>query len=330
MQFVDEVVIYVKGGDGGRGCVAFRREKYIPKGGPCGGDGGRGGNVYLIGDESLNTLYHLRKPYRFVAERGRHGEGKKKTGRSGKDLYIKVPPGTLCFDSKSGELIGEVLNKDDKLLVARGGRGGRGNARFASPTNQAPEYAEEGEPGEEREIRLELKLLADVGLLGIPNAGKSTLLSRISAAHPKIADYPFTTLHPVVGVVEYRNRTFVVADLPGLIEGASEGAGLGLRFLRHVERCKILLHLVDLAQDPDKIVKDIEIIEKELVNYNEELLSRDRILVGTKIDYPIAKGNISLLYELAKAKNIEAVAISSHTKENLEFLMTTLYIKIWR
>jgi len=285
MIFLDEAVIQVRGGNGGNGCVAFRREKYVPKGGPSGGDGGDGGTVRLVGDESINTLHHLRFRQLYAAERGRHGEGSNRTGRSGADLDVSVPLGTQVRDEENGEPLGEILHHGEVLVVAAGGRGGRGNARFKSSTNQAPRRADPGGEGEERRLRLELKLLADVGLVGLPNAGKSTLISRLSAARPKIADYPFTTLVPQLGVVDRgpTEEPFVLADLPGLIAGAADGAGLGHQFLRHVERCRVLVHLVDLAAEGDP-AEDLATIEAELAAFDPELMERARLVVGSKLD----------------------------------------------
>lgn len=285
MIFLDEATIRVSGGRGGDGCVAFRREKFVPRGGPSGGDGGHGGGVCLVGDGGLNTLYHLRFRSLYPGERGRHGEGSNKTGRSGEELLVNVPLGTQVHDADSGELVGEVLTDGDRLLVAPGGRGGRGNARFKSATRQAPRHHEPGEEGVERRLRLELKLLADVGVLGLPNAGKSTLISVVSAARPKVADYPFTTLAPQLGVVAegIESEPFVIADLPGLIAGAAEGAGLGHRFLRHIERCRLLLHLVDLSALGDA-AEDLATVEDELVAFDDSLLARPRFVVGSKLD----------------------------------------------
>ncbi len=285
MIFLDEATIRVCGGRGGDGCVAFRREKFVPRGGPAGGDGGHGGDVRLVGDAGLNTLYHLRFRSLYAGERGRHGEGSNRTGRSGKGCRVEVPLGTQVRDADSGELLGEILEDGQGLLVARGGRGGRGNARFATPTRQAPRHAEPGEEGQEARLRLELKLLADVGLVGLPNAGKSTLIAAVSAARPKVADYPFTTLVPQLGVVADgpEIEPFVIADLPGLIAGAAEGAGLGHRFLRHVERCRLLLHLVDLAAEGDA-GEELAVLERELAEFDESLLARPRIVVGSKLD----------------------------------------------
>jgi GTP-binding protein len=265
--------------------VAFRREKYVPRGGPSGGDGGHGGTVSLVGDAALNTLFHLRFQQLYRAERGRHGEGSNRTGKSGHDLEVKVPLGTQVYDAEGDLFLGEILEDGERLEVAAGGRGGRGNEYFKSSTNQAPRNAEEGEEGEDRRLRLELKLLADVGLVGLPNAGKSTLISRLSAARPKVADYPFTTLVPQLGVVDRGTgaETFVLADLPGLIAGAAEGAGLGHQFLRHVERCRVLVHLVDLSAE-GSAEEDLETVERELEAFDPDLMTRSRFIVGSKLD----------------------------------------------
>ncbi len=286
MKFVDEAIIRVEAGDGGNGCVSFRREKFIPRGGPDGGDGGDGGSVWLVGDEGLNTLVDFRHRRVHRAERGQNGMGRQMTGRKGADLEIRVPVGTRVRDLDTGELIGEVLSHGQRLLVARGGRHGLGNIHFKSSTNRAPRQATRGTPGERRNLGLELIVLADVGLLGMPNAGKSSLVARISHARPRVADYPFTTLHPNLGVVQVEaGRSFVVADIPGIIEGAAEGAGLGLQFLRHLSRTRLLLHLVDMAppdgSDPAEAVRRIE---TEVERYGGELLERERWLVLTKCD----------------------------------------------
>lgn len=325
MNFLDEATLQVAGGNGGNGCMAFRREKYVARGGPSGGDGGDGGSVYLVGDENLNTLYHLRFQNRYQAERGRHGEGSNKTGKSGDDLEIAVPLGTQAYDSESGELVGELLAHGDRLPVAGGGRGGRGNARFKSSTNQAPRRCDPGEEGRERTLRLELKLLADVGVVGLPNAGKSTLISVVSAARPKVADYPFTTLVPQLGVVASGPFTepFVIADLPGLIEGAAEGAGLGFRFLRHVERCRVLLHLVDLSALEDNAVEELEVIEGELRSFNEDLLERPRILVGSKRDAARPERR-EALEAAAEERGIPYREISAVTQAGTDELMKEL------
>jgi GTP-binding protein len=286
LNFIDEATLEVRGGRGGNGCVAFRREKYVPRGGPSGGDGGNGGSVFMLGDAELNTLYHLRARSVWAAERGRHGEGSNRTGRSGRDLEVPVPLGTRVHSPEHDRVLGELLHDGQRLLVAKGGRGGRGNARFATATRQAPRTAEPGEEGEERRLRLELRLLADVGVVGLPNAGKSTFISVVSAARPKIADYPFTTVEPALGVVArtFEHRPFVIADLPGLIAGAAEGAGLGHRFLRHIERCRVLLHMVDLASGEASADRELAIVEQELGAFDAGLLLRPRYVVGTKLD----------------------------------------------
>ena len=287
MKFVDEAAIIVEAGAGGNGCLSFRREKYIPRGGPDGGDGGDGGDIVLCADPSLNTLVDFRFRRRFRAERGRHGQGRDRTGRDGADLRIPMPAGTVVAAADSGEVLGELTAAGDEMVVARGGRHGLGNARFKSSTNRAPRRTTEGSPGECRELRLELKLLADVGLVGMPNAGKSTLIRAVSAARPKVADYPFTTLIPNLGVVRQGpDRSFVMADIPGLIEGASGGAGLGIRFLRHLSRTRVLLHLVDVAAalggaDP---IEQVLVIERELAAFDPDLASRERWLVPAKLD----------------------------------------------
>ena len=325
MIFLDEAVIHVRAGRGGNGCSAFRREKFVPRGGPSGGDGGHGGAVILVGDEGLNTLYHLRFRSIYPAERGRHGEGSNKTGRSGKDLEIKVPPGTQVFDPEDSTLVGEILGHGERLVVAAGGRGGRGNARFATSTNRAPERADPGEEGVERRLRLELKLLADVGVVGLPNAGKSTLISVISAARPRIADYPFTTLVPQLGVVADgpTDEPFVVADLPGLIEGASQGAGLGHQFLRHVERCRVLLHLVDLAAEEGSAEEDLSTIEHEMEAFDPGLLKRPRWIVGTKLDSAREERRESLRAAAAE-RGLRFLEISSVSQEGVRDLVNGL------
>jgi GTP-binding protein len=285
-MFIDRVKIKIKAGDGGHGVTAFRREKFVPRGGPSGGDGGHGGDVWIVATEGLNTLLHLRYNPIHEAERGRHGEGSNRHGRDGESRTVQVPVGTQVFDAESNELLFDFTESGQRYLAAKGGKGGWGNQHFATPTNRAPKYHYDGRPGGERELQLELKLIADVGLVGFPNAGKSTLISVISAAKPKIADYPFTTLEPNLGVVDLGEyKTFVVADIPGLIEGASEGAGLGDRFLRHVERTKLMLHLVDVSSISGRNpVEDYEIINRELANYNQDLATRPQIVVATKLD----------------------------------------------
>jgi len=287
VKFVDEAQIRVEAGDGGSGCVSFRREKYIPKGGPDGGDGGDGGSVYLVGDSGLNTLVDFRQQRRYRAERGHNGMGANRTGRSGVDIQVRVPLGTRVSDADSGESLGEVLADGERLLVARGGFHGIGNARYKSSTNRAPRQSSPGTPGDRRTLHLELILLADVGLLGLPNAGKSSLIRSLSSARPKVAAYPFTTLHPHLGVVSLGpRRSFVVADIPGLIAGAADGAGLGTRFLRHLARTRLLLHLVDLAPLPETpdAVAQVRTVEQELAAFGGELLARERWLVLNKAD----------------------------------------------
>jgi len=286
-MFYDEAKIYVKAGDGGNGAVAFRREKFVPKGGPSGGDGGRGGNVILRADSSLSTLADFRYRTHYRAERGGHGQGKNKHGRDAPDLVLRVPVGVVVKDALTGEILADLTEEGQEVIVARGGRGGKGNARFVSPINRAPTYAEKGEPGEERWIILELKLMADVGLIGMPNAGKSSLLARISAAKPKIAPYPFTTLSPVLGVVRLgEGESFVVADIPGLIEGAHRGAGLGLKFLRHIERTRLLVHVVDMTLPWEEILKNWQVVNRELGLYNPQLAQRPQVIAANKIDIP--------------------------------------------
>ncbi len=331
-MFVDEAKIAVKAGDGGNGCVAFRREKYVPRGGPSGGDGGRGGSVYLEANPNDNTLLRYRYNREFKADRGRHGEGSNCTGVSGDDMVLKVPVGTLVFDSDNSELLADLKKPGQRVLVAQGGKGGRGNQHFAKPWHQAPREKEEGEAGEERHLRLELKLLADVGLVGFPNAGKSTLISVISAARPKIANYPFTTLEPNLGVVNADGgtgghgtelgRTFVVADLPGLIEGASHGAGLGIRFLRHVERTRLLVHLIDTSDtaemDP---VKAFEVIEGELAAFSATLIEKPRIVVATKLDATTDRTKLEELRNFCQQRGLEFHAISAPTGEGVKDLV---------
>ena len=284
-MFVDEARITVTGGDGGNGCISFRREKFVPRGGPDGGDGGDGGSVVLVADPEINTLLPFRYRTIFKADRGRHGEGAQRTGRSGDDLEVHVPVGTLVIDATSDAVLADLARPDDRVVIAGGGRGGRGNARFATSTNRAPTRHDPGGEGEQRFLRLELKLLADVGLVGFPNAGKSTFLSRVSAARPKIADYPFTTLAPSLGVASVDDdRTLVVADIPGLIEGAHGGAGLGDRFLRHIERCRVILHLVDPTTHGRTFAEAVDTIDRELALYSPILANKPQILVLTKKD----------------------------------------------
>src|ERR1700684_4228987 len=331
-MFVDEAKIRVKAGDGGNGCMAFRREKFVPRGGPSGGDGGRGGDVIMESTERHNTLVHFRFNPEYKAERGRHGEGSNKTGREGESIYLKVPVGTIVYDELTGELVHDFSHADEKVIIARGGRGGRGNARFATPVHQAPREHEDGRPGEERDLRLELKLLADVGLVGFPNAGKSTLISRISAARPKIAAYPFTTLEPHLGVVSAdpdaapgQGRTFVVADLPGLIEGAHEGVGLGTRFLKHIERTRLIAHLVDTSDANDRDpIRDFGIIEHELASFSPALIEKPMIVVATKLDATTNRDHLDELRAFAKKRGLEFHAISSASGEGIVGLVRAM------
>ena len=325
MVFIDEAVIEAVAGNGGNGCIAFRREKYVPRGGPSGGDGGNGGSVWLVGQRGLNTLQHLRFRSRMAAERGRHGEGSNRTGRSGKDVDIPVPLGTVAHDRDSEELLGEILEEGDRLRVAHGGRGGKGNARFATPTRRAPRYAEDGGEGGQRWLRLELKLLADVGLVGLPNAGKSTLISAVSAARPKVADYPFTTLVPQLGVVaeDPLSEPFVIADLPGLIAGAAEGSGLGFQFLRHVERCRVLAHLVDLSDPEGSCTGDLKTIEHELAAFDPDLLERQRLVVGSKLDAAVPERRRALS-DAAAIRRLPYLEVSSVTGKGLRELVFEL------
>jgi GTP-binding protein len=327
-MLVDSVRITVSAGDGGNGCVSFRREKYVPRGGPNGGDGGRGGNVILVAGEGLNTLLHLHNRRQVRAERGQNGRGSNKTGAGGEDIRLQVPPGTVVRNATSGEILGDLVVDGQEMVVAKGGRGGRGNTRFASSTNRVPRTAEDGAKGEELELDLELKLLADVGLVGLPNAGKSTLLARLSAARPKIADYPFTTLEPHLGVVSPLGddlRTLVMADIPGIIEGAHEGAGLGIQFLRHVERCPVLVHLVDLASD-SSLGERVDTIRGELEAHTAPLENRPWILVGTKIDAMADReAGLAELAATAKANGVESTAISAVTGEGIDRMVGTLF-----
>jgi GTP-binding protein len=329
-MFIDRAKIHVHGGDGGNGVTAFRREKFVPRGGPSGGDGGRGGDVFLVADASLNTLLHLRYNPRHVAARGLHGEGSNRSGREGNDLLVHVPVGTQIFAAETGELLHDLNRDGDRWLAARGGRGGFGNSHFTSSTNRAPRYHQSGSKGEERELQLELKLLADVGLAGFPNAGKSTFISTVSAARPKIADYPFTTLEPHLGVVDLGDfRTFVIADIPGLIEGAHAGAGLGDRFLRHIERTKLLLHLVDVSSVSGREpVADYNTVNHELAAYNPELAARPQFVVATKIDALDEPERLESLRARAGKDQKPFFAISSATGAGVRELVNAVSAKL--
>ncbi|MEW6129442.1 MAG: GTPase ObgE [Acidobacteriota bacterium] len=329
MQFLDRAKITVKGGDGGNGVTAFRREKFVPRGGPSGGDGGRGGSVILEATDQLNTLLQFRFNPEYRAGRGGHGEGSNKHGRDGEDVIVLVPVGTLITDADTGELIHDFTELGERVVIAPGGRGGRGNAQFATSTNRAPRYHEDGRPGAVRVLQLELKLIADVGLVGFPNAGKSTLISRISAAKPKIADYPFTTLEPHLGVVAYDDyKTYVVADIPGLIEGAHEGIGLGLDFLRHIERTKMLLHVVDVSSTGRDPVEDFQIIERELQSYNPALLNKPQMVVASKLDALDDPARLAALREFCEKRQLEILEISSVTGLGIKELIYRLGKKI--
>ncbi len=324
-MFYDKAKIYIKAGDGGNGCIAMRREKYVPDGGPWGGDGGNGGNVIMVADEGLRTLVDFRYQRHYKAPRGSHGKGKNMHGASGENLYLRVPVGTVVRDAQTGRLIGDLTHHGQELIVARGGRGGRGNARFVTLKNKAPKMAEKGEPGEELWVDMELKLLADVGLVGMPNAGKSSLISKISAAKPKIADYPFTTIVPNLGMVRVADGvSFVVADIPGLIEGAHAGAGLGHEFLRHVERNRILVHLVDMSgfsgRDP---VEDFYTINRELELYNAGLIKKPMIIAANKMDMPDSKENLNRFMEKLGDK-YRIIPVSALTGEGLDSLVNEI------
>ena len=328
-MFIDEAVIRVKAGDGGNGCMAFRREKFVPRGGPSGGDGGRGGDVIMESSERHNTLVHFRFNPEYKAERGRHGEGSNCTGRDGENVILKVPVGTIVYDKETGERVHDFAQADERIVVAHGGRGGRGNQHFATSTHQAPREHEPGKPGEERALRLELKLLADVALVGYPNVGKSTLISRISAARPKIADYPFTTLEPNLGVVTIgempNEESFVVADVPGLIEGAHTGTGLGIQFLRHIERTRLLAHVIDVSDAsgrPDP-VKDFNVIMEELASFGAELEKKPMIVVASKMDVANPE-KLSKLKKHCRKLALDLYEISAVTGKGIQELKYAL------
>jgi GTP-binding protein len=332
-MFIDEATIRVKAGDGGNGCVAFRREAYVPRGGPSGGDGGHGGDVIMESSERHNTLVHFRFNPEYKSQRGQHGMGSNCTGRQGEDILLKVPVGTIVYDAETGQKVYDFSRPDERMVVAKGGRGGRGNAQFATSTHQAPREHEEGRPGEERVFRLELKLLADAALIGYPNVGKSTMISRISAARPKIADYPFTTLQPNLGVVmvgEAREeKSFVVADIPGLIEGAHTGAGLGTQFLRHIERTRLLVHMIDVSDAsgrPDP-VKDVEVINGELQSFGAKLEEKPMLMVASKVD-AANKGKLANLKRYCKKQGLRLFPVSAVTGEGVEELKYAMAEKV--
>ncbi|MFH0989650.1 MAG: GTPase ObgE [bacterium] len=323
MQFIDEAKVFVTAGNGGNGCISFRREKFVPKGGPDGGTGGYGGSVIIMADKQLNTLLDFRYKRTYKAENGEHGRGKNQFGKSGEDLYLKVPSGTLVRDALTGEVIADIVEHGVEVVLARGGKGGRGNAEFATATNQAPRIAEPGIAGEERELLLELKLLADVGLVGFPNAGKSTLISVISAAKPKIADYPFTTLTPNLGIVRYAlGSSFTVADIPGLIEGAHAGKGLGIQFLRHIERTKVLVVLIESVSEKPK--HDYKVLLNELKEYNPSIAKKPKIVVLTKMDL-LDEETAQTLKKLSFGKGIPVLPISAVTQSGLEELIKAMW-----
>ncbi|HXJ05712.1 MAG TPA: GTPase ObgE [Candidatus Acidoferrum sp.] len=334
-MFVDEAKILVKAGNGGNGCIAFRREKYVPRGGPSGGDGGHGGSIYLEANPNDNTLLRYRYNREFKADRGRHGEGSNCSGHSGADMILQVPVGTLAYDEQTGETIADLAVPGQRVLIAQGGRGGRGNQHFAKPWHQAPREHEDGFPGDERRLRLELKLLADVGLVGFPNAGKSTLISVISAARPKIANYPFTTLEPNLGVVNADGgtgghgtelgRTFVVADLPGLIEGAHLGAGLGIRFLRHVERTRLIVHLIDTSDsNVDDPVHSFQVINGEMEAFSPALVEKPMIVVATKLDATTDRTRLEALQDFCKKRKLEFHSISAVAGDGVKDLVRSI------
>jgi len=327
MEFVDEVEIYVRGGRGGNGCVSFRREPYVPKGGPDGGDGGRGGSVYIEAVSGLDTLADLAGRHHWIAENGKPGEGNNRTGANGRDLTIKVPVGTLVYDRDTGVLLKDLCRPGQRICVARGGRGGRGNKAFATPVRQTPRYAEEGRPGQERWLRLELKLIADVGLVGLPNAGKSTLLSRLSRARPKIADYPFTTLRPYLGIVELSGfRRFVMADIPGLIEGAHKGVGLGDAFLKHIERTRVLVYLLDIypMDGSPEPAEAFRILRNELRQYSQPLVERPYIIAANKMDLTDAQKRLNALRDALPGEEILAISAATGTG------LTALAERLWQ
>lgn len=326
MKFIDEALIYVKAGDGGKGCVSFRREKFVPRGGPDGGDGGKGGDVVIVADKSCNTLLSFKYRQHYVARRGKHGQGGNKTGADAANLVITAPVGTIIKDAHDHSLIADLAAPGDCHVLARGGMGGKGNAWFATATHQTPRFAQEGTKGEERWIKLELKLLADVGVIGLPNVGKSSFIARVTRAKPKIADYPFTTLVPNLGVVQYApDASFVIADIPGLIPGAHLGAGMGIRFLRHIERTSVLLHILDIsAEDYTSAWDDYRLINEELGHYHKELPNRPQVVAINKIDLPRTKERLEEARETFKNKGIEVLVFSAATGEGTKEIINKL------
>jgi GTP-binding protein len=331
MQFIDEVKISVRAGNGGAGCVSFRREKFIPRGGPDGGDGGKGGDVIFVVSPSLSTLLDLRHRPHQKAGRGAHGMGKDRHGANGKNLIIPVPPGTVIKDYETDEVLADLTDPGDRQILLRGGRGGQGNARFATSTNKAPKFAQPGEPGEERDLRLELKLLADVGLFGFPSVGKSSFIARISAARPKIADYPFTTLTPNLGVVSYKDfRSFVVADIPGLIEGAHRGAGLGHRFLKHVERTRLLVHILDVSPMPERDpLREYHALNRELLLFDDQLARKPQVVVVNKIDLPPVREKLVELNPVFNELGVRLYPVSAVTGEGIPALLDEIARRLW-
>lgn len=331
MKFIDEVKIHVKAGDGGAGCVSFRREKFIPFGGPNGGDGGKGGDVIFRVSPNLSTLLDLRHQPHQKAGTGKNGMGKDRHGAYGDDLIILVPQGTLLKDAETGEVLVDLAEPGQEVVVLKGGRGGQGNARFATSTHKAPRFAQPGEPGEERWLRLELKLMADVGLLGLPSVGKSSFITKVSAARPKIADYPFTTLVPNLGVVPYKDyRSFVLADIPGIIEGAHAGAGLGHRFLRHVERTRLLLHMLDLSWMPERDpIREFEMINRELASFSQELAEKRQVIVFNKIDLPQVRENMQQLLPWFAERDLKVFPVSAATGEGIPALLDEIARHLW-
>ena len=324
MKFIDEAMITVQSGDGGKGCLSFRREKFIPRGGPDGGDGGKGGDIILSTTSRKRTLYQFRYQRHFKAKNGAHGQGKQKTGKKGQNLFIELPPGTLVIDADTGHLIKDLVDPGETFVIVKGGRGGQGNTRFKTSTHRTPRFAQPGEPGETRTLKLELKLLADVGIIGLPNAGKSTLIAAISSARPKIANYPFTTLTPSLGVVQTDwAEPFVVADIPGLIKGAHQGTGLGIKFLRHIERTRILVHLIDVSSiDPDDPLREYHTINQELVMYDEKLVQKPQIVVLNKLDLPGVRKAAEIFQSAVKDKKV--AFISALTGQGLEQLKSQI------